>query len=178
FRSEQENLQEFVEYGDGDGVDDTFYDDDFDFAMYRGIDAEAEGVELEVSGNITDTVSVQAGYTHLTIEDPNGNDARTFIPRNTLKALASWAPAWEPKLGLGLSARWQDDVYFESAFGRIEQNIYAVFGGYVSYAFTNNLNLALNVDNLADKKYLSSVKYEQSWFAQPLDYSLSLRWTY
>lgn len=178
FRSEQENLQEFVEYGDGDGVDDTFYDDDFDFAMYRGIDAKAEGAELEVSGNITDTVSVQAGYTHLKIEDRSGNEARTFIPRNSAKALVSWAPAWRPGLGLGLSARWQDDVYFESAFGRIEQNSYAVFGGYMSYAFTNNLSLALNVDNLADKKYLSSVKYEQSWLAQPLDYSLSLRWTY
>ncbi|HEY0961011.1 MAG TPA: TonB-dependent siderophore receptor [Pseudomonadales bacterium] len=178
FRSEQENLQEFVAYGDGDGVADTDFADDFDFAMYRGIDAEADGIELELSGNITDTINVQAGYTHLKIEDPNGNDARTFIPRNTLKVLGSWAPAAMPQLGLGLSARWQDDMYFESTYGRIAQDSYAVFGGYVSYAFNDALSLALNVDNLTDEKYLSSVKYEQSWYAQPLDYSLSLRWKY
>lgn len=178
FRSEQQNLQEFVAYGDGDGVDDTNFDDDFDFAMYRGIDAEADGIELELSGNITDTLNVQAGFTHLKIEDPNGNDARTFIPRSTLKVLGSWAPAALPQLGLGVSARWQDDIYFDSTYGRIAQDSYAVFGGYVSYAFNDALSLALNVDNLADKKYLSSVKYEQSWYAQPLDYSLSLRWKY
>lgn len=178
FRTRQQNLQEFARYSDGDDIDDTDYSDDFTFAEYRGIDAEAEGIEFEVAGQITDALSVQAGYTHLKLEDQNGNDARTFIPRNTLKLLATWAPLWQPKLDLGLSARWQDDIYFESAFGRIAQDSYAVLGGFVRYDVNDALSLALNMDNIFDEKYLSSVKYEQSYYAQPLNYSLSLNWKY
>lgn len=127
---------------------------------------------------MTDTLRVQAGYTHLKLEDENGDEARTFIPRNAFKLLANWAPAWQPKLDLGLSARWQDEIYFASAFGDIEQDSYAVVGGFARYAFTESMSVALNIENIADEKYLSSVKYEQSYYAQPLNYNLSFNWRY
>jgi outer membrane receptor for ferric coprogen and ferric-rhodotorulic acid len=176
FKTEQENLQEFVEYGDGDGIDDTDYSDDFDYALYRGISVESEGVEVEVAGEIVAGVTMQAGYTYLTLEDPNGNDVRTFIPRNTFKLLATWNPGWQDNLSLGLSARWQDDIYFESAFGRISQDSYGVIGGYASYDLNDSVTLSLNLDNITDEKYLSSVKYEQAYVAAPQNYSLSLDW--
>ena len=75
----------FVEYGDGDGVDDDDFSDDFSYALYRGISVDSKGVELEVAGHITEDVKMQAGYTYLKMEDKDGEDARTFIPRNTLK---------------------------------------------------------------------------------------------
>lgn len=178
FRTEQENLQEFVEYGDGDGVDDTDYSDDFNYAIYRGISVEAEGIEFELAGNLTETLSVQAGFTHLQLEDENGNEARTFIPRNSAKLLAAWNPDWQANLDLGLSLRWQDEIYFNSAYGRISQDNYAVVGGYASYDLNDSLNLTFNVDNITDEKYLSSVKYEQSYYAEPQNYSLTLRWDY
>lgn len=178
FRTEQENLQEFVEYGDGDGVDDTDYSDDFNYAIYRGISVEAEGIEIELAGNLTDSLRVQAGFTHLQLDDENGNEARTFIPRNSAKLLAAWNPGSLAQLDLGLSLRWQDEIFFNSAYGRISQDDYAVIGGYASYALSDSLNLTLNVDNVADEKYLSSVKYEQSYFAEPRNYSLTLRWEY
>lgn len=178
FRTEQENLQEFVAYTDGDDIDDTDYSDDFTFAEYRGIDVEAEGIELEVTGYLSDEIRLQAGYTHLKLEDPNGTDARTFIPRNTFKMLAAYQPTSLTGLNLGLSARWQDEVYFDSAFGRIRQESYALFGGYVSYNISDSLNVALNLENITDEKYLSSVKYEQAYFAQPLNYRLSINWRY
>lgn len=178
FRTEQENLQEFVGYTDGDGVDDTDYSDDFNFAEYRGINVEAEGIELEIAGYVSEEVRLQAGFTHLQIEDPNGNEARTHIPRNTFKLLAAWAPAWQPKLDLGLSARWQDEVHFDSDYGRVEQNRYAVLGGYVNYAVNNQLSVSFNLDNMFDEKYLSTVQSEQSYYAMPLNYSVSVRWDY
>lgn len=178
FRTEQENLQEFVAYSDGDGVDDTDFSDDFNYAIYRGISVEADGIELEVAGNITEEVRVQAGFTHLKMQDPAGNEARTFIPRNTFKLLAAWSPQWQPNLNLGATMRWQDDIYFDSAYGRISQDSYALFGGYVSYALSNSVELALNMQNITDEKYLSSVKYEQSFYAEPQNYSLSISWDY
>lgn len=178
FRTSQQNLEEFVGYSDGDDIDDDDYSDDFTFAEYRGINVEAEGIELELAGNIGETLRVQAGFTHLKLEDEQGEDARTFIPRNSLKLLANWAPQWQPKLDLGLSARWQDEVHFTSAFGAISQDSYAVVGAYARYAITDQFSATLNIDNLTDEKYLSSVKYEQSYYAQPLNYNLSFNWHY
>lgn len=178
FRTEQQNLQEFDAYSDGDGVDDTDYSDDFSYAIYRGINVEADGIELEVAGNLTEALRVQAGFTHLKLEDPSNNETRTFIPRNSFKLLADWNPGWAANMDIGLSVRWQDSIYFDSAYGRINQDSYALLGGYVSYAVSDALRLSLNLNNLTDEKYLSSVKYEQSYYAEPVNYSLSLMWDY
>ncbi len=178
FRTEQENLQEFVAYSDGDGVDDDFFDDDFDYALYRGIDVESEGFELEVAGDVTEGISVQAGYTYLKMEDPDGGDARTFIPRKTLKLLATWDPSTVDAFSMGVSFRWQDDIYYDSAFGRISQDSYALLGGFASYKFNDSMRLTLNVDNVFDEKYLNSVKYEQSYYGMPRSYGLSFNWQY
>ncbi|GAB3102331.1 TonB-dependent siderophore receptor [Pseudomaricurvus hydrocarbonicus] len=178
FRTEQSNLQEFKEYGDGDGVDDTDYSDDFNYSIYRGIDVESKGVELEVTGDLTEQLSLQAGFTHLQMEDPNGDEARTFIPRNTAKMLLNWAPAMLPDLKLGMSARWQDGIYFDSGYGRITQDSYLVVGGYARYAIADDFTLSLNVDNLTDEKYFSSVKYEQAYYAAPRSYNLSASWSF
>lgn len=178
FRTEQSNLQEFVEYGDGDGVDDTNYDDDFNYALYRGIDVESEGIEVELTGKVTERIAVQAGATYLRMEDPNGADARTFIPRKTFKLLATWDPAAMDALSLGASLRWQDETHFDSGFGRISQDGYALLGGFASYAFNNALRVSLNIDNVTDEKYLNSVKFEQSYYGAPRSYSLSVDWRY
>jgi outer-membrane receptor for ferric coprogen and ferric-rhodotorulic acid len=167
FKTEQQNLQEFVAYTEN-----------FTYALYRGINVEAKGVELEVAGNVTEALRLQAGFTHLALKDPNNNDARTFIPRNSFKLLAAWSPQWPIDLDIGLSMRWQDDIYFDSTYGRISQDSYSVLGGYVSYAVSDTIKLSLNLDNATDKKYLSSVKYEQSYYAAPRSYSVSLMWDY
>lgn len=178
FQTEQDNLFEFVEYGDGDGIDDDDFSDDFNYALYRGISVDSEGFELEVAGQVTEELKVQAGYTFLEMEDENGDDARTFIPRNTFKLLLTWAPSWQEDLSMGLSTRWQDDVHFDSAYGRIEQDSYALIGGFLRYDLTESLSLSANVDNVTDEEYYSSVKYEQAFYAAPRSYSLSIDWRY
>ncbi len=178
FETEQDNLFEFVEYGDGDGVDDTDFSDDFNYALYRGISVDSKGVELEVAGQITDEIKMQAGYTYLEMEDEDGDDARTFIPRNTMKLLLTWEPSWQEDLRMGLSARWQDNIHYDSPYGRIKQDSYALVGGFVSYDFTDSLSLSVNFDNLTNEEYFSSVKYEQAFYAAPRSYSVSINWWY
>lgn len=178
FRTEQENLYEFVEYGDGDGVDDDDYSDDFNYAIYKGVTVDSNGIELEVSGPISDEWTLQGGFTALTMDDENGDEARTFIPRRTLKLLADYAPAWADKLNAGVSVRWQSETYFTSGYGRITQDSYALFGGYVQYRFNDQLSLGLNLDNISDEKYLSSVRTEQAFYGSPTNYSLTLHWNY
>ncbi|GAB3012679.1 TonB-dependent siderophore receptor [Bowmanella dokdonensis] len=178
FRTEQENLYEFIEYGDGDGVEDDDYSDDFDYALYQGVTVDSNGIELEVSGKITSEWSLQGGLTLLTMDDKNGEDARTFIPRRTFKLLADYSPDWQEKLNLGVSLRWQSEIYFDSAYGRISQGSYGLLGGYVQYRFNKQLSLSLNLDNVTDEEYLSSVRTEQAFYGSPTNYSLTLNWDY
>ncbi|MDO6477193.1 TonB-dependent siderophore receptor [Alteromonas sp. 1_MG-2023] len=178
FRTEQENLYEFIEYGDGDGVDDDDYSDDFNYALYRGVTVDSNGFEVELSGAITDELSVQGGLTVLSMDEENGDEARTFIPRRTFKMLADYAPVWNEKLNMGLSARYQSETYFTSGYGRITQDAYAVLGGYVTYSFSDNLSFSLNLDNITDEKYLSSVRTEQAFYGSPTNYSLTVSWDY
>ena len=178
FRTEQENLYEFIEYGDGDGIDDDDYSDDFNYALYRGVTVDSNGFELEVSGQVSDEWFVQGGFTALTMDDEAGNEARTFIPRRTLKLLADYTPSWEEKLKAGVSLRWQSETYFTTGFGRISQDAYALLGGYVQYSVNEQISVSLNLDNILNEDYLSSVRTEQAFVGSPVNYSLSLHWNY
>jgi outer membrane receptor for ferric coprogen and ferric-rhodotorulic acid len=178
FRTEQENLYEFIEYGDGDGVDDDNYDDDFNYAIYRGVTVDSNGFELEVSGRVSEEWSIQGGFTALTMDDENGDEARTFIPRKTLKLLADYSPTWNEKLNAGMSVQWQSDMYYETGYGRITQDSYGLIGGYIQYSFDDNLSLSLNLENISGEKYLSSVRTEQAFYGSPTDYNLTLRWDF
>ncbi|WP_448213209.1 TonB-dependent siderophore receptor [Colwellia sp. MEBiC06753] len=178
FRTEQENLYEFIEYGDGDGIDDDDYSDDFNYALYRGVSVESNGIELEVSGQVNEELSLQGGFTALTMDDEHGDDARTFIPRRTFKLLADYAPSWQENLHAGLSLRWQSKTYFDSGYGRISQESYALIGGYIQYDINQQISLSVNLDNITDEKYLSSVRTEQAFYGAPTNYSISMRWNY
>ena len=92
--------------------------------------------------------------------------------------LADYAPVWNEKLNMGLSARYQSETYFTSGYGRITQDAYAVLGGYVTYSFSDNLSFSLNLDNITDEKYLSSVRTEQAFYGSPTNYSLTVSWDY
>ena len=178
FRTEQENLYEFIEYGDGDGVDDDDYSDDFDYSIYRGVTVDSNGFELEVSGKVSEEWSIQGGFTALTMDDENGDEARTFIPRQTLKVLADCSPKWNENLNAGMSVQWQSDMYYTSGYGDITQDSYGLIGGYIQYSFNNNLSLSLNLENITGEKYLSSVRTDQAFYGSPTDYNLTLRWDF
>ncbi|MFT3997942.1 MAG: TonB-dependent siderophore receptor, partial [Asticcacaulis sp.] len=65
FKSEQSDLAEFVGY-----IPNTWD------SYYEGIDTIVKGYEFEVSGKITPNWSLNGGWTQLSIEDADGNDAR------------------------------------------------------------------------------------------------------
>ena len=55
---------------------------------------------------------------------------------------------------MGLSARWQAATHYDSSYGRIEQDSYALVGGFVSYDFTDSLSVSANLDNVTDEAVL------------------------
>lgn len=168
FKAEQENLQQFAGYAD----------ENFAIAYYEGIAVRSKGYELEVAGKPHESLKLQAGYTHLSLKDPQGAETRTFIPRDTFKLLASWDIPGLEGVQLGASAVWQDDIYLDTAAGRIRQDAYVLYGARLGYEPNEHLELKANLDNLTDKKHLTSLYWDQAYYGRPRSLNVSVTYKY
>lgn len=162
FRAEQSNLAESVGLDPATGQ-----------TLYTGIDVVSEGVEAEITGRIAEGLFVQAGLTHLSLDDGAGTEVRSYVPRTTADVALRWQPT--ERLSLGAVLAWQDDVHVDTAYGRIEQDAYATLQLQAGYHLTDNLELQANIANVTDEKYVASLYWEQAYYAKPRNYTLTLR---
>ena len=121
---------------------------------------------------------MQAGYTRLDLESPDGDDVRTFVPRKTFNLLARYSPSFLPGFEIGGSIKWQDRIHLDNGLGDIEQDARAVVCTFASFEFGRHFELAMNVNNLTDEKYLTSLYWDQSFYAAPRNVTATLRMKY
>ena len=170
FRVRQDNLAEYAGF-----------DLDTARSYYAGRDAESKGYEFDIAGNITTRWSVSAGYTHLQIDDAQGDATRTYVPRDLLRLATVAEIAGMEGLRVGASVRWQDAISREQSLvlpnGRpvvTTQDAYAIVGAMAGYRFGNGWDATLNLDNLTDEKYIPSLYWEQGYYAAPRSVSLTI----
>jgi outer membrane receptor for ferric coprogen and ferric-rhodotorulic acid len=167
FRARQDNYSEYAGF-----------DADSGLSYYDGVDVQSEGYELELSGHVTDTWTLLAGYTRVELEDPhNGDDVRTFVPGSTFNMGTRYGFAQIPGLEIGATLKWQDDTHIDTAGGVIRSDDHAVVSAYVSYAFLDKYEIAVNGYNLTDEKYLTSLYWDQSFYAAPSSVTAAFRMT-
>lgn len=174
FRTEQENTPEYGGFDSGAGV-----------SYYNTVDAISKGYELTIAGQITDNWEASAGLTHLfSLQDKEGRTVRTYVPRNYLYLGTTYKVPQVRGLKVGGSMVWQDDISREqgaTASGETivtRQDSYAVVNAMASYDIDEHFNVALNVNNLFDEKYLTSLYWEQSYYAAPRNATVTLSWAY
>lgn len=140
----------------------------FDVALgrtiYEGVDAKSEGVEFEIAGSPLPDLHLTGGFTAMRIRDDDDAPARTFVPRRTARLNAIWNPGSLKALKLGASLQYQSG--FSSDTG-IEQGDYALLDLLARYRLTENVSMALNVRNVTNAKYLSSLTFDQSYYGAP-----------
>ncbi|MFV5454982.1 catecholate siderophore receptor Fiu [Acinetobacter towneri] len=124
-----------------------------------------DGVELSAVGQITDAWNVSAGVAHMKVKQLNqrSSSSTTLSER--------WSPEWTASLWstydwagfkFGLGARYVDEqkrVVTDSNAPANMPNIpgYVVFDALAGYNFNKNASLNLNLYNLADKEYISTL---------------------
>lgn len=166
FESNLENLGEYV--GRINGVN-----------VYDGKDYSTQGFELDATGAVSDSLNVSVGYTYLDIENQQGDSVRTFIPRNLLKVAAGYNVPGVDGLKLGTSVKWQSDIYTTPAADvRVTQDSFVVADVFIHYQFASQFSLALNIDNITDEKYYTSLYWTQSYYAPSRNAQLSLGWQF
>jgi catecholate siderophore receptor len=128
----------------------------------------SEGLEVGLQGEVTKNWQVFGGYTHLDarVKQPFGNTAAlasiiaagnklALTPENTLSLWnkVDFGAGWAAGLGL---------IYQDTSFAAVDNTVtlpsFTRFDGAVYYAFRDNkTRLALNVENLFDRKYYPTV---------------------
>jgi outer membrane receptor for ferric coprogen and ferric-rhodotorulic acid len=164
FKSQQDDLAEYA--GHGRGAD-----------YYAGLDTKVTGYELEASGALTDQWTLSAGWTQLKIEGEDGEDTRTYLPRKTFKATTTYTFPELRNLKVGAAVRWQSEVSMVDIVP-VEQGAYGIVDLMAGVDITETVRATLNVDNATDKKYLTSLMWNQSYYAAPRSVSVRLDFSF
>ena len=125
-------------------------------------DQHVKGIELGFNGYVTDIWEVTANYTHLNdritkTSDPLAQDK--YVPNAPHDAFNFWttvepAPAWV--FGGGFSAISHRYADSENSAG---VPAFVVFNAMTSFAVNEHLKLQLNLNNVTNKLYFTSIYY-------------------
>lgn len=165
FRSEQKDLAAFAG---------TFDDGK---SYYTGLDTTVKGYELEISGRVTDRWQVSGGWTQLSVDLEPGAGLRDYIPRKTLKLSTTYDVPELRNLKLGAALRWQSAVSTLD-IGEVSQDAYAVVDVLAAIDVSKQVRATVNVKNLFDEKYLTSLMWNQAFYAPTRSVSVRLAYSF
>ena len=115
------------------------------------------GVELGLSGNVTDAWQVMAGYAyqHSEVQQPGAQDGNQLgqVPKHSVSLWNRYdiTEQW----GVGLGATYRDQVYVASDNAVVLPSVVRVDAA-VFYAINDKVRLQLNVENVFDRSYYAS----------------------
>ncbi|WP_186310696.1 TonB-dependent siderophore receptor [Paraburkholderia sp. BCC1886] len=147
---------------------------------YSGGDATSQGIEAEVSGQITHDWNVSAGATILRVTGDNGESTQLFVPRKSAHLTTTYRlPYLDHKLTLGTSLRWQSATsYVEDGVGTATQGAYTMVDFMARYDVNRHFTITGTLNNALNKKYWSSMEYNYGTYGAPLNGSVNLTWRY
>jgi outer-membrane receptor for ferric coprogen and ferric-rhodotorulic acid len=149
---------------------------------YEGIQATSKGYEFDVSGEVTDNLNINAGYTRLmSIKGDQDQNVNPFVPRHLAHVTTVYSVPFIQNLKVGASLNWQSDTHVDIGTVRYEQDSYATLNLMANYKIDEHWNAAVNLYNVTDEKYLSSLRYAfagQAFYAAPVSGLATLTWKY
>jgi outer membrane receptor for ferric coprogen and ferric-rhodotorulic acid len=169
FRTEQENQAQAV------GTNGTI-------TTYEGIQATTKGYEFDVSGELTDNLNINAGYTRLmSVKGDHDQNVNPFVPRHLVHVTTVYTVPSIENLKVGASLNWQSDTHVDIGTVRYEQDSYATLNLMANYKIDEHWSAAVNLYNVTDEKYLSSMRYAyagQAFYAAPFSGLATVTWKY
>ncbi|ENX36250.1 hypothetical protein F889_00412 [Acinetobacter colistiniresistens] len=144
-------------------------------------DLRSQGVEVGLAGQLTDQVNVSLGYTQFSLQDlKNGGAARTYNPTQSFNLLTTYSPTQLPKLKVGAGLKWQSKISrLDPTYATyLQQSDYALINLMASYEVNPRFSIQANADNVTNKKYLNSFTDGQSFYGEPANYTVALKFKY
>ncbi|WP_394780550.1 catecholate siderophore receptor Fiu [Undibacterium sp.] len=139
--------------------------DPVDLQYYQTGKKRVQGVEIGLTGEVMRNWLVSAGYTRMNtsvtagkVQTASGINNLSYTPKQAFTAWTSYTLPFGLKLGGG--ARFVDSLLrgTDGAVGTpAYTNSYWVYDAMAAYSVTKNVDLQLNLYNLADKQYVSAI---------------------
>lgn len=155
---------------------------------YRAVKgAKTQGLDVEFNGEVLSGWNVALSYTYSQTKDAQGERIKTLVPRHMAKLwTTSRLPGAWHRLTLGGGVNWQSKVEFTATpwdLGKTvtaTQDSYAVVNLMGRYDFNKHLSATLNVNNLFDKKYLSSLDetFYTGYYGAPRNVMVNMRYSF
>jgi len=127
-------------------------------------DQRVLGLELGLDGYVTDELEIHAGYSLLDDRIKESTDPLAVgkrvpnIPVDSANLWVEWEPGRTWKVGAG--ANYMGQRYADT-YNSASVPSYVVFNAMLSYRVNSHLDLQLNLNNIADKLYYSSLYYTE-----------------
>ncbi len=168
FRIEQDNL---AQLDGGQKIPGTIED------AYVGAEgANSQGVEVEVTGQFSDKLKATIGYTHFNAEDKDGKAINTGYADTTLNLFATYdLDHVIPNLTVGGGIDWSNGYYGivtnpvtgqSEKYGQDDVTLASIMA---KYAFNDNLEAQVNVNNLFNQKYLAGENFFGLTYGEPIN---------
>lgn len=151
---------------------------------YQGLEGvKVKGFEIELNGELFTGLNVNAGYTYSDAEekDDEGNSviSTTNEPDHMLRMNGKYQfSGLLEKFTLGAALRWQSKMYAEDQGPNDEdavQGAFTVIDMMASYRITEDITAKININNIFDKNYYSSVPvYNAGFYGAPRNALLSI----
>jgi catecholate siderophore receptor len=119
-----------------------------------------EGIELGVSGRVSERLTMLAGYSMLHSEFEKSNNPAeegadlAFVPNQSFNVWSDLRVS--RRISAGIGTQYMDAV-FRNATNTAQAPSYWLVDAMAAYEVNRSLTLRLNVDNLADKEYVDRV---------------------
>lgn len=144
----------------------------------------SKGVEFELSGQIFERLEGTFGYTYNHKEFTGGSSgarALNLTPKHLAKAfLAYRMPGSLDNLRVGAGVNVQSSSSVEEDSLSYSQSGYALYSAFADYRLTEHWSVAINGNNLTDKKYYSTLGNTGygNFYGDPRNFMLTLRGNY
>jgi len=157
-------------------------------AAYRAVPgAKTKGIDVELTGEVMPGWNLAASYTYSRTQDSEGVRIKTVMPEHMVKVWTTYRlpGAWQ-RLTVGGGVNWQSAIYYSTTPWQLNktvtarQDAYAVVNLMARYDFSRQLSATLNLNNLFDKKYLSSLDttFNTGYYGAPRNAMLNLRYSF
>ncbi len=147
----------------------------------------AQGFEAEISGEVIERLQLLAGYTYTqtkTLDDIdaslNGGSFNSYVPRHVLRLWGDYALGGAlERFSVGAGVNAQSDNFRVSPVSgeKITQAGYAVWNGRVGYRIDDTWSVALNGNNLFDKRYYTTIGTESfgNYYGEPRNFTATVK---
>lgn len=148
---------------------------DDDPATLDVVDSDIEGFEVQLSGQITESLSISSNYGYLKGEVVNRDGLTALTPIELPKNKASLWAQYEvnEQLEVGLGAMYQAKTFMNSSNSAFLPS-YTRYDMYANYQLSHDYKLQLKLENLTDKVYFpNSHSTHQASVGQPFNAKLT-----